>query len=256
MLFVFNLDWKRFSIGNLVVEGNSYLEQLSENLKVSERVIFNCASMGAGEFLLGATNKQNDDIPSETLNYMRWHHLKVLESIRESIPFVANRDVTKMLQTLKNGGHSLAVVGTSRTDNLEETLKDTRTREWFGTNVFGYDRLLDRLKGSFTLAALYSTAIDTIDIDYEEALIVSDDATAIQDAVPIQARAVVGYLDPYVDWDEQTIRLKEMKMAGANYMAVGGHTVTNLPWYITGRSEYQAKQGIQHVMRRDRHLQM
>lgn len=255
MLFVFNLDWKRFSISDVVVEANNYLEKLCKELDAAEKVIFNCASLGAGEWVLG--NKKDKEtgltkgngLSPDTLNYLRWHHHQVNRVIRNSVPFVANRDMTEMLKALKTQGHELAVVGTTRTENIEDDLIATRTRHYFDGNVYGYDKVLPRLRGNFTLAALFATAIDEGDSNYEEALVVADTPTAIQDASPLGTRAVVGYLDPYVDWDEQTIRLKEMDDAGANYTAVGGHTVSVLPIFLACRASQAAEIDIQSWMK-------
>lgn len=257
MLFVFHLDWNHFSIADVVVEGNQFLEKMTNDLGVSERVIFNCASMGAGEWVQG--NKKNKDtglvpegVPADVLSYLRWHHRQVKTAIQQSEHFVANRDMTEMLKTLRSRGHDLAVVGTTRTDAIESALKETRTRDYFDTNVFGYDKCADGLRGNFTLAALYTTAIDANDANYEDVLVVADDADAIQDAVPLQTCAIVGYLDPYVDWNEQTIRLKEMEEAGARYTAIGGHTVSALPLFLKGQADHSAKVDISQILAKDK----
>lgn len=240
MLFMFNMDWARFDIRERVVEGNQYLERMTKELGVDNRLMFNCASMGAGEWVLG-TKRGNEPIPEDTLNYLRWHHHQVLEAIRASNEFQANRDFSEMLLTLRSNGHTLAAVGTTKTDAIDEALRRTRTREWFDGHVFGYDRRPDRLLGNVTLAALFATAVDALDTDYEEALVVADNADAIADALPLQPRAVVGYVDPYIEDRDIDSRLREMVDAGAHFTAVGGHTVTALPWYISGQAEQMAR---------------
>jgi hypothetical protein len=236
MLFMFNMDWARFDIGQQVEEGNKYLTEMTKVLGVLERIIFNCASMGAGEWVLGS-KKGSQDVPQDTLNYLRWHHHKVLESIRSSNQFQANRDFSEMLQTLRANGHVLAAVATTKTDNIDVALKKTRTHDWFDGHVYGYDRRPDRLLGNVTLSALFATAVDALDTDYEESLVVADNPEAIIDACPLQTRAIVGYIDPYIEEMEMDRRHKEMVDAGAHFMAVGGHTVTALPYFISGQAE-------------------
>lgn len=256
MLILFNLDWKQFSIADVVVEGNNYLEQLTHTLGVSERVIFNCASLGAGEWVLGNKKdketglSRHPEIEKDTLNYLRWHHFQVNKALKQSRPYVANRDMTEMLKLLKSAGHELAVVGATRTDNIDSALKETRARHYFDTNIFGYDRCADGIRGNFTMAALYATAIVERDVSYEDTLVVSDDPEAIHDAVPLEPRAVVGYLDPYVPWAEQTIRLKEMSEAGADYALVGAHSVSALPFWLSESALQLAKEELDNI----RHL--
>lgn len=255
MLFMFSLEWEKFSIANVVVEANHYLEELSNDLGLSDRVIFNCASLGAGEWITGNKKKSAlPPIPSETLDYLRWHHRQVKEAIRLSTPFIANRDMTEMLKNLKGNGHELAVISATRTEKIEDALIETRTRDYFGVNVFGYDKLPSHLRGDFTLAALYKTAINSLDADIEESFVVADTPEAIQDAVPLDARAIVGYLNPYVPEKEQALRLKEMEQAGADYTTVGGNTVSVLPIFLSVIADRQALADIEHIMAKGRNI--
>jgi beta-phosphoglucomutase-like phosphatase (HAD superfamily) len=253
MLFVLSLEWQRFSISEQVVVANRFMSDLTDQLGVSKKVIFNCASMGAGERLLPFAQEKNVMPEDDSLDYIRWHHAKVLETLRADNTFMANRDFLEMLLTLRSHGHQLAAVLPSKTSALESLLEEAHARDFFEDAVYGYDRRNDDVSGNLTLAALYATAIKLADANYEDSLVVADNPTAIQDALPIHPKAVVGYLDPYIEWDVQSQRLKEMQMAGAHYTAVGGHTVTNLPWYISGRAEHQAKQTLEKIMGRNFH---
>lgn len=246
MLFIFNMDWARFDIAKQVEEGNKHLIEMTKAMGVQERIIFNCASMGAGEWILGS-KKNSDDIPQDILNSLRLHHHKILESIRKSIEFQANRDFSEMLQTLRANGHVLAAVATTKTDKIDAALKKTRTHDWFDGHVYGYDRRPNRLLGNVTLSALFATAVDELDTDYEEALVVADNPEAIIDACPLQTRAVVGYIDPYIEEREIDRRHKEMVDAGAHFMAVGGHTVTALPYFISGQAEQVTREQLRNI---------
>lgn len=245
MLFVLSLDWQRFSISDQVVEANHYLKDLSSVYKVAEKVSFNSASIKAGEHLLPFANGElgKNEMPrDDTLDYLRWHHQKVREVMWEELKFRANRDLTEMLSTLKSNGHKLAAVLPSRTSNLEEMLEEARIKEYFENAVYGYDRRHKGLLGNVTLASLFATAVEGNDENYEETVMIADSPEAVSDATPLQSRAVVGYLDPYVPWEEQGVRLNEMQGAGANFAVVGGHYVTALPWYLKGKSEQIAKE--------------
>ncbi len=245
MLFIMNLDWSHFAISEQVVEANNYLHTLAADLQVENKVIFNCASIKAGEKILpfGEGELGKNEMPKDgTLDYLRWHHQKVREALWNDIKFRSNRDVTEMVSNLKKSGHQIAAVHESTTCHLEEQLRETRLRDYFGDNVYGYDRRPRNLLGNFTLAALFATAVDAQDENYEETLVIADSPEAIEDAAPLQTRAIVGYLDPYVPGDEQTRRLKEMDGAGANYTVVGGHYVTAIPFIIKGRSEQLTKE--------------
>lgn len=240
MLFIMNLDWSHFAISEAVVEANNYLHALAAELHVDKKVLFNCASIKAGENLLPFAEGElgKNEMPKDgTLDYLRWHHQKVREALWQDVKFRSNRDVTEMISSLKNDGHQVAAVYESATCHLEEHLCKTRLREYFGNNVYGYDRRPKRLLGNVTLASLFSTAVEDQDANYEETLVVADSPEAIEDATPLQTRAVVGYLDPHVPWDEQTQRLKEMDGAGAHFTVVGGHYVAALPLFIKGKSD-------------------
>lgn len=244
MLFIMNLDWSRFAISDVVVEGNAYLEKLAASLSVQGKISFNCASLGAGEFLLpyaeGDLGK-NEMPKDDTLDYIRWHQQKVRKAMAGNMRFKSNRDLTEMLSNLKKDGHEVATVATTSTEHIEHWLKESRVRDYFDNNVYGYDRRSQEYGGNLTLSGIFATVIKARDANYEETLVVSDDAEGIADAVPLETRAVVGYLDPYVPWNEQTVRLKEMDEAGADYSVVGGHYVRALPFFLNGMSDQIAE---------------
>lgn len=245
MLIIMKLDWPHFAISERIVEANNYLHALAADLEVEKKVIFNCASIKAGERLLpfGEGQLGKNAMPKDgTLDYLRWHHQKVRDALWQDQKFRSNRDLTEMIATLKNDGHEVAAVYESATHHLEEHLCESRLREYFGNNVYGYDRRPKRLLGNVTLASLFTTAVEDQDENYEETLVVADSPEAIEDATPLQPRAVVGYIDPHVPWDEQTRRLKEMGGAGANFTVVGGHYVTAIPFFIKGKAEELTQQ--------------
>lgn len=253
MLFVLSLDWHRFSISEQMIEANKFMSGMTEKLGVSPRIIFNFASLGAGEKLLPFASQNNAMPEDDTLDYLRWHHHQIVGILRQDEPFKANRDLSEMLKILKGEGHQLAAVFPSRTCQLEELLERARTRDYFEDKVYGYDRRSDDLLANFTLASLYTTAINGADTDFSDSLVVADTPEAICDAVPIHPLAVVGYIDPYVSWDKQGVRLKEMEQAGAHYTAVGGHNVTALPWYLSGRAKREAENDLARIMGRPFH---
>lgn len=130
MLVIFNLDWNRFAIGQQLAEAHHYLEDMVEAVGLTGKVIFNCASMGAGEKVLHFAAKDRK-IEREALDYLRWHHHQVKTALRADEAYNANRDVSEMLHTLKRGGHKLAVVCGESTGGLESQLKDSRTLDFF-----------------------------------------------------------------------------------------------------------------------------
>ena len=249
MLVVLSLEWQRFSIAPLVEEANNFLQSLTKNLGVSRKVVFNCASLGAGERLLPFAEANNAMPQDDTLDYLRWQHHQVVEALRDDTHFQANRDLLEMLQALKKQGHNLAAVLPSRTDKLEGLLELTRARDFFEDEVFGYDRLPNDLRGNYTLAALYTAAINHQATEFEDSLVVADDPVAIQDAKPIQPLAVIGYLDAYTPEAEQARRLNEMNEAGADYTAVGGYNVAAIPDHLKRRSSKLGMQVIQEARR-------
>jgi beta-phosphoglucomutase-like phosphatase (HAD superfamily) len=252
ILFVLSLDWPRFSISQQVSYANRSMQEKVCEAGLSKNIIFNCASLGAGERILPFRGNETDITP-DILDELRYEHHKIVENLRSEVHFQANRDMLEMLSNLRASGHQLAAVATSDTGKLEKLLEDTRARDFFDDSVYGYDRVSEHLKNDYTLASLFITAVMNGHVDFKETLVVADMPETIEDAVPIQPLAVVGYVDPYVPWNEQSVRIKEMEAAGANYTAVGGHTVINIPWHITGRAEQQAKVDIAKAMGRDLH---
>ena len=244
MLFVLNLDWVRFGISEQVVEANRYMEELAANLQVDTKVIFNCASIHAGEHLLpfgeGALGK-NDMPKDDTLDYLRWHHQKVREAMWGDIRFRANRDVTEMLDRLKNQGHQLVAIWESSTQALDKTLRQSRVRHYFDENIYGYAPNSSGFLSNKKLSSLFDSVVKSKNMDYDETLIVADSPEVIQDATFLPTGAIVGYLDPYVSSKEQDIRLREMRGAGAHFTVVGGHYVTALPTYLSGPSTPSAQ---------------
>lgn len=245
MLFVLNLDWARFGISEQVVEANRYMEELAANLQVDTKIIFNCASIHAGEHLLpfaeGALGR-NEMPKDDTLDYLRWHHQKVRETMWGDIRFRANRDLTEMLDVLKRQGHQLVAVWEAATRDLDKTLRASRVREYFDDNIHGYEsRPLGGLRGA-AFNTLYNSVVRAQKADYDETLIVADNTDVIQHSTFLPTGAVVGYLDPYVPSQEKDVRLKEMEAAGAHFAVVGGHYVTALPVYLAGPRTPSAKE--------------
>ncbi len=241
MLMVFNLDWKRFSIATQVAEANAFMLEMASTLGLSERIIFNCSSMGAGEWVLKKRG-QEEDISPDTLNYVRWHHHQVVEAVRGDAQYRLNHETREMLQSLRRAGHDLVAVFTGATVALEEVLRGARCREIFADNVVGYDRLHDSRRNDLTGVGLYREACRRARTDAAKTVIVSDDPDGVVDAKPVRPQATVGYVGSAEPDAEKDAHIRELEGAKPDYTLIGGASVACLPFLFGARAEHRATQ--------------
>lgn len=241
MLMVFNLDWKRFSIAPQMAEANAFMQEMALSLDISERIIFNCASMGAGEWILKKREGQ-EDIPSDTLNYVRWHHHKVVEAVRSDAQYRINFETREMLQSLRRAGHGLVAVFTGATNVLEDILRGARCRDIFADNVVGYDRLHDSRRTDLTGVGLYREACRRAGTEPAKTVIVSDDPDGVVDAKPILPQATVGYVASAESDPEKDAHIKALEGVSPDYTLIGGASVACLPFLFEARAEHRATQ--------------
>jgi beta-phosphoglucomutase-like phosphatase (HAD superfamily) len=137
-----------------------------------------------------------------------------------------------MLKTLRKGGHILAAVWADTTSKLEKSLKDTRVRDYFEDDIFGYDRRDLARSGDLSYVGLYRTVTRQEGVAPADTLVVADDPVGIEEATYIKPRAVIGYV-PTAD-DHQSRKLKELEAAGANYAVTSANDVAVMPWLFSG----------------------
>ena len=260
MLVVFNLGWERFDIDRKVSAGNHRLHNVVAEKNAGHFIIFNLASLGAGERIIdrkerreNARQKDPDfdtkvaamrlvpeekDRPMEegvpnqkTIDFLRHYHAQVASPLRSDEKFKAYRDAAEMLAKLKAHGHDLAVAFTGASKEAEQKLKLARTLDYFGDKVYGRDSL-EHDKDDLTSRAIYRHAMWKSRAEPDESIIVSDSADGICDGKAVRPLALIGYVDPYLAEDEIDIRIREMREAGAHFAVVGGNHVSSIPDFI------------------------
>ena len=241
MLMIFNLGWERFSIGPAVAEANGFMEDMAKAVGVSERVIFNCASLGAGEWVLGRGGKKKEDIPKDTLDYLRWHHHRVLQSLYANDQFRLNREASEMFRTLHRSGHRLMAVFTGPTQVLEDGLKDFRCLEAFGDDVIGYDRLSGNRSYDTTYVGLYREACTRARTEPQETMIVADNPEGVEEGRRIKPQAVVGYVCSAERDSNKDAQIKVLEQARPDYTLIGGASVASLPFLFAARAQQRAE---------------
>ncbi|MFA7277212.1 MAG: hypothetical protein WC043_10485 [Pseudobdellovibrionaceae bacterium] len=241
MLAIFNLDWDRFSISQQVIEANQFMEELARDVGLSERIIFNCASMGVGEYILPfAKEEKPEDIPSDKLNYLRWHHHHVRQAMQEDRDYRLNHETREMLVSMRRAGHTLIAVFTGATKELEEGLKEARCLDVFEDNVVGYDRLANPRSHDLTCMGLYHQAGALGRIPLCESIIVADQPQGVEEAKYVKPQAVVGYVSSAEEETKKEAHIKDMEGAGADYTLIGGYTVACLPFLFEARADQRA----------------
>ncbi|MDY0029844.1 MAG: hypothetical protein RBR86_07875 [Pseudobdellovibrionaceae bacterium] len=243
MLAIFNLDWKRFSISKQVAEAGNFMSRLTRDVGVGDRVIFNCASMGTGEYVLPfADGERAEDVSSDALNYLRWQHHHVREALKQDQDYRLNFETREMLSSMRKSGHVLVAVFTGATHDLEKGLEEARCRDVFEDHVIGYDRLTARRRWSedLTSAGLYRQAGHVGRLPLYEALIVADHPEGVEDACAVRPQAVVGYIGMAEEDAYKDAHIKDLESAGADYTLIGGHAVACLPYLFQARSNQRA----------------
>ncbi len=247
MLIVFNLDWQRFNIDRQVSAANRKINALAEEKKAGHFIIFNLASLGAGERIIDRVARQHDQTPvaeagrpdPRAIDYLRRRHWRIARDLQKDNNFKAYRDAAEMLAGLKSRGHRLAAVFTGASAVAEQALKWARALDYFEDRVYGYDSLKSR-RDDLTSKGIYLQALKENKTAPADSIIVADSPEAIEESVVLKPMAVAGYLDPYLKDTEIDRRLAEMRQAGAGYAVVGGHSVSSLPDYLWGRRRLQS----------------
>lgn len=260
MLVVFNLGWERFDIDSKVSLGNQRLNGVAAEKKAGHFIIFNLASLGAGERIIdrkerreNARKKDPDfdrkiaamrlvpkekDRPMEegapdqkTVDFLRHYHAQIAKPLHRDENFKAYRDAAEMLARLKARGHDLAVAFTGASKEVEQKLKLARTLDYFGDKVYGHDSL-EMDKHDLTSCAVYRHAMWKSRAEPNESIIVSDSADGICEGKAVKPLALIGYVDPYLAEDAIDVRIREMREAGAHFAVVGGNYVSTIPDFI------------------------
>ena len=241
MLIIFNLSWDNFDIDARAGAATRRMNGLAAEKGAGNHVIFNLASLGAGEWVTDAVKpKKEEERPAaRTMDYLRRRHWRMLRDLNRDETVRAYRDSAEMLAILRRDGHRLAAVHTGPTGAAETQLQRARMLDYFEDAVYGYDR---RPKGAWDLTArgLYMAALRDGKTPPHEAMVVADTPEAIEDARPLKPGVVAAYLNPYQGADSIGARLKEMKASGADYAVCGGHSIANLPDHVFGRRALQS----------------
>lgn len=235
MLMIFNLNWPRISISEQVIAANSGMRRLAEAVGLSNNVIYDCASMGAGEKVLPFSNPQQT-ATLDKLNYLRWHHQIARKELDADPIFRLNHETREMIDTLKSWGHSLAAVWAGATEELETSLEGARCRDAFGDAVFGYDRLPQFQARDFTSMHLCREAARYSQAGMDDAIVVADTPKGVQEGAFVRPLAVVGYVSSAESEERRAQQTAELEGAGANYTLIGGNSVATLPVFFTALS--------------------
>jgi len=233
MLLIFNFNWNALSIDRQVSAQNKRLKELAKAEGVDQKIMFNCASMAGGEYILNA--EKDIKINQITLDSLRHFHHRAKAELRRDEVFAANRDIAEMLISLKRGGHILAAVWADATHKLEKTLEETRIRDYFEDDVFGYDRRDSARQSDLTYLALYRTVTKQERMMPSDTLVVADDPVGVHEATHIKPRAIIGYVSPFLE--KKAEKLQEMEMAGADYTVTNANDVAVMPWRVSGVAE-------------------
>ncbi len=228
MLLIFNFNWNDFSIDYQVAAQNKRLKDLAKAEGVDQKIMFNCASMAGGEHILHA--EKDIEINQITLDSLRHFHHRAKAELRQDAVFNANRDISEMLMSLRKGGHILAAVWADATHKLEKTLEETRIRDYFEDDVFGYDRRDSGRQSDLTYLGLYNAVAKQERMAPADTLVVADDPLGVQEATYMKPRAVIGYVLPF--HENGAKKLQEMELAGANYTVTNANDIAVMVGHI------------------------
>jgi len=244
-----------------VSAANQMLSGIAKSKKIDHFVIFNAASLSAGETIINSPERlkrareadpdfdqkalekglskedldQLSTAPDErTMDYIRRRHWRIVRDLSRSDDFKAYRDSAEMLANLKRQQHQLAVVHTGPTRDLEQDLKRSRALDYFEDAVFGYDRL-PKTESDLTYCGLYKEVMRNQKTAPQDSIIITDTPEGVEDAQPVRPRVIAAYLTLHKDKTRVTDRLKEMSEAGADYAFSAGYHVANLPENLFGR---------------------
>lgn len=135
MLVVFHLGWDRFNIDQKVAAANRKISGIARDKQADHLMIFNLASLGAGEIIidrqerienarksdpdfdsklkaLGVDDVSYERPPARAIDYIRRRHWRIARDLGHDNQFKAYRDAAEMLLTLRTRGHQLAAVFT------------------------------------------------------------------------------------------------------------------------------------------------
>lgn len=262
MLVVFHLGWDRFDIDQKVGAANRKINAIARDKQAGNMMIFNLASLGAGEFIIdrkerheksrrqspgfdaasedAATDNESRERPPErVIDYIRRRHWRIARDLGHDNQFKAYRDAAEMLSALRTRGHQLAAVFTGASKEAEQGLKRARALDYFEEHVYGYDSLKSG-NSDLTARGVYLHAMKMQKTAPADSIIVADSAEGIEDGVSLRPMALAGYLDPYLDNAVIDLKLAEMRQAGAAYAVVGGHGISSLPDLLSSRRQLKS----------------
>lgn len=223
---IFNLDWKRFDIESQVSAANARMAELTEKANLTNYMIFNLASVHAGEWIT-SFDPDVGNVSNRTVNFLRRMHYRVKRSLDKDKSYRANRDALEMLDKLKSRGHNLSAVWSEETKTLEESLKRSRSLDYFGDEVLGGDSV--SAQRGVSMKEMYHAAIARQKASPHDVIIVADNPWGISEAKAIQPFAVFGYVNLGQKWNAIAHHMKELEKAGADFAIAGGHTVSIMP---------------------------
>lgn len=255
MLVVFHLGWDRFNIDQKVAAANRKISGIARDKQADHLMIFNLASLGAGEIIidrqerienarksdpdfdsklkaLGVDDVSYERPPARAIDYIRRRHWRIARDLGHDNQFKAYRDAAEMLLTLRTRGHQLAAVFTGASKDAQLGLKRARALDYFEDHVYGYSDLTTR--------GVYLHAMKMQKTAPADSIIVADSAEGIEDGASLKPMALEGYLDPYLDNAAIDLKLAEMRQAGAAYAVVGGHGISSLPDFLFGRRQLKS----------------
>ncbi|MDD3021841.1 MAG: hypothetical protein PHX61_12810 [Alphaproteobacteria bacterium] len=233
MRVVLLLDWSRVNIAQQVSKANHRMDEMTREVGLAKKVVFNLASLGAGEWMTDMAwlpNEEPDEqkkLNQSKLDMLRRFHWRVKQQFEDDIKVRENRETREMVSGLKQRGHTLTIVWPAPDEILDTVvkLKDARALDFFeqqlndvidGRAVGHHEGALDRRLGM---------AIT----NPRETIIVSDFPEGVESAKKLRECAVVGYVPSNQDFDQKGLQLKALASAGADYALIGGYTVSAVP---------------------------
>ena len=233
MKIILLLDWARVNIVQQVSKANERMAEMSREVGLSQKVVFNLASLGAGEWMTGMAwlpdreSEEQKKLNQTKMDMLRRFHWRVKQEFESDMTVRENRETREMVSGLKTRGHSISVVcpDPEGISDTVEKLENARALEFFeqqlndaidGRGVGPFEGVLER-----RLGMAMTNPRDTI--------IVSDFPEGVESAKKLHACTVIGYIPSNQQFDQKGLHLKALTSAGADYALIGGYTVSAVP---------------------------
>lgn len=239
MNIVLLLDWQRFNISSQVSSANARMGEMTKMLGLGDMMVFNIASMGAGELMtrFAWIKKGEEESPEQrktsgaVLDTIRRFHWRVKTEFQNHQVVRTNHETREMIIGLRKGGHGLKVVWDGAAEGIARDLIDARALDYFEEQI-GPELDYRQAEELQTLDGRLGQAIN----DPSKTLIVADSGEMVERAKKAHVRAVVGYVPSAQQFDEKGRQLKELTGAGADFAVIGGSTVGCIPGRLETRS--------------------